>query len=222
MSHPQPPRPRRAEATVHEHGFTLVEVTIILLVLVILSTIMLPQLGNFNRLARYVVVQEDIGVLCSGMKKMLDEVQGNAFWGDPITQSVPIGLLYSDGSIPGVSAAVVAADATASNWGAPLNLTVGSALNPQVTTDGPAQVTPAQAPQQEFVADHFDNHFLTNDPLGGGESYPISLNLPRDCGPSAGTGRTTTTSRPTHGATVFSPTSSDSTPFPRATSTRLR
>ena len=40
------------DACARDGGFTLVEVTIILLVLVILSTIMLPQLGNFNRLAR--------------------------------------------------------------------------------------------------------------------------------------------------------------------------
>ncbi len=173
MSHSRRPRSRRSGAPAHEQGFTLVEVTIILLVLVILSTIMLPQLGNYNRLARYVVVQEDLSILCSGMKKMLDEVQGNAFWGDPVSQTVPIGLLFSDGAIPGVSAAVIATDATAANWGAPLNLAVGGPLNPQVVTDGPSQVAPPQAPQQAFVADHFDNHFLVNDPLGGGgEHYP--------------------------------------------------
>ena len=44
----------------NQRGFTLAEVTIILLVLVILSTIMLPQLGNFNRLARFVVVKEGV------------------------------------------------------------------------------------------------------------------------------------------------------------------
>ena len=49
------------KAYAREGGFTLVEVTIILLVLVILSTIMLPQLGNFNRLARRVKVSEDVG-----------------------------------------------------------------------------------------------------------------------------------------------------------------
>jgi hypothetical protein len=44
----------------NQRGFTLAAVTIILLVLVILSTIMLPQLGNFNRLARFVVVKEGV------------------------------------------------------------------------------------------------------------------------------------------------------------------
>jgi len=52
----------------NDRGFTLVEVTIILLVLVILSGIMLPQLGNFNRLARYVKVKEDLGTLARSVR----------------------------------------------------------------------------------------------------------------------------------------------------------
>ena len=44
----------------------------ILLVLVTLSMIMLPQLGNFNWLARYVVVKEDVAALCAPLKKFLD------------------------------------------------------------------------------------------------------------------------------------------------------
>lgn len=85
------------------HGFTLVEVTIILLVLVILSTIMLPQLGNYNRLARFVKAREDVGALCSVMKKMLDEVMLGAFFIDPRPNGwgkEPVGLLVGPGSIP--------------------------------------------------------------------------------------------------------------------------
>jgi len=159
----------------NDRGFTLVEVTIILLVLVLLSTIMLPQLGNYNRLARFVVVSEDLGAICSAMKKMLDETMENAFWGDPQSKTVPIGLLFTDGKIPGVSAAVVAADVTAANWGKPLNLGVGDSLNPQVTTDFPAQVTP---PSGTFLADNFVNHLQMNDPLGGGgEQYSDLTNF---------------------------------------------
>lgn len=143
-----------------EPGFTLVEVTIILLVLVILGMIMLPQLGNFNRLARFVKVKEDLVVLCSSMKKMLDEVGENAFWGDPDTKSTPIGLLFTDGAAPPLAAGLTAA--TDVNW---VLASVGTSLSPQVTTDYPAQVTPAAG---TFKADHFTNHFQTNDPLGGG------------------------------------------------------
>ena len=67
-------REKRKSKMKRESGFTLVEVTIILLVLVILGTILLPQLGNYNRLARFVKVREDVGALCSVVKKMLDEV----------------------------------------------------------------------------------------------------------------------------------------------------
>ena len=52
----------------NERGFTLVEVTVILLVLVILSAILLPQLGGFNRMARYAKVREDVGVICAAME----------------------------------------------------------------------------------------------------------------------------------------------------------
>ena len=51
----------------------------VLLVLVILSSIMLPQLGNYNRLARYVKVREDVGALCASLDKMLKEIWGSAF-----------------------------------------------------------------------------------------------------------------------------------------------
>ncbi len=85
-------------------GFTLVEVTIILLVLVILSTIMLPQLGNYNRLARFVKAREDVGALCSQLKKMLDEVMLNHVALDPKHgggwSTKPVGLLVGPGSTP--------------------------------------------------------------------------------------------------------------------------
>ena len=57
-----------------QRGFTLVEVSIILLVLVILAAILLPNLGDFNRAARYARVKEDVGALCVALAKMLDWV----------------------------------------------------------------------------------------------------------------------------------------------------
>ena len=89
-----------------ERGFTLVEVTIILLVLVILSGIMLPQLGNFNRLARYVKVKEDLGAICASLKKFIDEVMVVPF-GQPgggiATPTDPIGLLVGPGTPPDIT-----------------------------------------------------------------------------------------------------------------------
>lgn len=141
-----------------ERGFTLIEVTIILLVLVILSTIMLPQLGNFNRLARFVKVTEDLVVLCSGMKKMLDEVMDNAFWADPEGKTLPIGLLFTDGRVPLLNPAVLAMDPVAANW---LNPNVHDIFAPEPITDLVLQVPLG------FESDHFMNHFLMNDPLSG-------------------------------------------------------
>lgn len=137
-----------------QRGFTLIEVTIILLVLVILSTMILPQLGNFNRLARFVKVVEDVTVLCSGMKKMLDETMENAFWLYPESHTKPVGLLYGDGSVPSLSSLLVAS--TDANW---LDTDVGT-LSAVVVTDTPSQVP------GEFWSDHYMNHFLMNNPGG--------------------------------------------------------
>ena len=91
--------------TVAERGFTLVEVTIILMVLTILSTIMLPQMGNFNRLARFVRVKEDLGAICSVLKAMLDDVGEGTFYIDAgpdhhPDRNLPVGLLVGNGDIP--------------------------------------------------------------------------------------------------------------------------
>lgn len=62
-------------------GFTLIEVTIILVVLALLAAILVPSLGGFNSLARKVRLREDLGMLCSTLKMMLDDVGGSAFFG---------------------------------------------------------------------------------------------------------------------------------------------
>ena len=51
------------DRTAEENGPTLVEVGIIVLVLAIL----LPNVGTFNRLARFARVREDVGALCSAL-----------------------------------------------------------------------------------------------------------------------------------------------------------
>lgn len=61
-------------------GFTLIEVTIILVVLALLAAILVPSLGGFNSLARKVRLREDLGVLCSTLKMMLDDVGDSAFF----------------------------------------------------------------------------------------------------------------------------------------------
>ena len=147
-------------------GFTLVEVTIILLVLVILSSIMLPQLGNFNRLARYVKVKEDLGAICATMKKFLDEVMVRGPFGVPgggiQAPAVPIGLLVGPGAAPvdnlnpGGSHAPVPGDGA---W----DLAIGGAAWTE-TPDIPAgTAAPAGVP---FLTDDLEYHLQQNNPLG--------------------------------------------------------
>ena len=65
----------------NDRGFTLIEVTIVLMVLAILTTVLVPSIGNFNRLARDVRLREDLGVICSSLKMMIDDLGASAFWG---------------------------------------------------------------------------------------------------------------------------------------------
>ena len=145
-----------------ERGFTLVEVTIILLVLVILSTIMLPQLGNFNRLARYVVVSEDVGAICASLKKFLDEVMLPAPYSNPgggfVAPTNPVGLLVGPGSIPGIAASVTSYNVTLGDvW----DEAEGSAAF-SVDTDGAAPSTVT------FDVDNLNFHLQVNAPQFAG------------------------------------------------------
>lgn len=105
MVAPKVARPRNSRDTASERGFTLVEVTVILLVLVILSTIMLPQIGGYNRLARFVRVKEDLGAICSVIKAMLDDVGEGAIFEEagydhPPVRTWATGLLIGEGDKP--------------------------------------------------------------------------------------------------------------------------
>jgi type II secretory pathway pseudopilin PulG len=85
-------------------GFTLIEVTIILLVLVILSGIMLPTIERFIDLARYIRAREDIGALaslvalfqvdtCSSYFRVVGNAPGGGDWNR-------VDMLVSDGDNP--------------------------------------------------------------------------------------------------------------------------
>ncbi len=102
------------DRTAGEAGFTLVEVTIILFVLAILSAIMLPNIGSLNRLARFARVQEDVGALCSVLSRYVVDTGEAAFyeWGgrdaggheaDTPYRDYVVGLLIGDGDTPTVN-----------------------------------------------------------------------------------------------------------------------
>ncbi len=142
---------KRARA-VAQHGFTLVEVSIILLTLVILSSIMLPQLGGFNRLARFARVKEDLGAICSVVKALLDDVGESAIYGDAGPDHVPdrnqpIGLLIGEGDIPEIGSAD-----DGELWLLPFGAEFG------VETDGGGL-------EPWFWVDRLGNHLISNTPL---------------------------------------------------------
>ncbi len=64
-----------------QRGFTLVEVAGVLLALGVLVAVLVPNIGRFNSLARSVRVREDLGVICSSLKVMLDDLGLSAYWG---------------------------------------------------------------------------------------------------------------------------------------------
>lgn len=133
-------------------GFTLVEVTIILLVLVLLSAIMLPQMGNYNRLARYVKVKEDLGAICASVKKMLDEVMQGGVYLDPKpngSNEYPVGLLIGPGDRP------VDGAHGGSRW--------RSFDRQEIVVHTDYNDYPV-----DFVVDTLDNHLQQNNPGGGG------------------------------------------------------
>jgi hypothetical protein len=107
---------------------------------------MLPQLGNFNRLARYVKVKEDLGAICSSMKKMLDEVMLGGFYGKPKRRQDPVGLLVGPGATPMTIAA------SAANW----ELEPGDEFS-ETSDDGTTDL--------DFKVDDFINHLQQNKPM---------------------------------------------------------
>lgn len=86
-------------------GFTLVEVTIILLVLIILSAILLPVVERFIDIAKLVRVKEDVGAIAAVVE--LWKVDNCTTWfhvngaSNAYTDSNRVDMLIGDGDIPG-------------------------------------------------------------------------------------------------------------------------
>lgn len=93
----------------NQAGFTLVEVSIIVIALSILSAILLPQLGVYIRDARLTRAREDVAAIGVSMMQMLKDTGESAFYrngqsGDNTPgrdfRKDPVGLLIGDGDIP--------------------------------------------------------------------------------------------------------------------------
>ena len=79
-------------------GFTLVEAAVVLLGLLVLAATLAPNIGRLNSLARQVRVKEDLSVLCTSLKIMLDDLGAIAFF-DAYGSRVETRAGYSSSSI---------------------------------------------------------------------------------------------------------------------------
>jgi len=147
-------------------GFTLVEVTIILLVLVILSGILLPTIERFIDLARYVKAKEDTGMIaaiielwkvdnCSRFMKQ----DGTA--GSPNSSANRVDMIVSLGAIATNSYGNAAPNGY---WSEAIDL-----------------VAPGD---QTLVVDTMDNQLVTGKPFGDANKayYRPATTNPSECG----------------------------------------
>lgn len=147
-------------------GFTLVEVSIIVMALAILSAILLPQIGVFLRDARFARAREDVAAIGVSMMQMLKDTGESSFYMEPqgnwrsperidnSSEQRPIGLLIGDGDTPDGGSEVW-------SWREPLGAYVGSSN----TDYGNVDVAGGKV-------DTFANHLIQNNPadfwhLGG-------------------------------------------------------
>lgn len=113
---PIPASRRPGRATRGTSGFTLVEVSIILMVLTVLGLVLVPQIGSYLRDARLARARGDVSAIAKAIQRFLDDTGEVAFrcFGNgnrettgtaPSDPSSPdpwyvIGMLISDGEIP--------------------------------------------------------------------------------------------------------------------------
>ena len=141
-----------------QRGFTLVEVSIVVLALSALSSIMLVNLGGYTRLARYARVAEDLGALCSALGTFIVDTGETAFSPRrarqqrdelPASDSAPVGLLIGDGNAPLLSRPDLRV--AGRHWRA----SHGDSITERNDISGHAV---------RFVVDSFANHLIHNTP----------------------------------------------------------
>lgn len=147
-------------------GFTLVEVSIIVMTLTILSAILLPQIGVFLRDARFARAREDVAAIGVSIMQLLKDTGESALYREPqghwrsprridASDSIqPVGLLIGDGDVP---------DGGSEHWD--WRASLGQEV-PRAGTDFGDVWVP------EGIVDTFANHLIQNNPadtdMGGG------------------------------------------------------
>jgi type II secretory pathway pseudopilin PulG len=110
-----------------ERGMSLVEATIILMVLAVLTAVIAPSMGDYLEDARQMKAKEDVEALGMGIKRLLRDTgfKGLRFTNGTtaLTLGNRVDVLLSDGTAPTISGAAFASadnltDAATLNWNA--------------------------------------------------------------------------------------------------------
>jgi hypothetical protein len=151
------------------HGLSLVEVTIMLFVLMLLTGVLAPSIMDFVRDAQWVKVKEDCEAIGVSVARLARDVGPCLKFNGTgaCTKANRVDILYSDG--PDVTPADMAGDATANFYG------------------GAATATDLNWHKDDSRGDSMEHQFVDN---GAGPDYPApgDLNNSGTPGPSFGLG----------------------------------
>jgi hypothetical protein len=144
-----------------QQGLSLVEVTIMLLVLMLLTSVLAPSIWDFVHDAQWVKVKEDCEAIGISFTRLTRDI-GPCLRADhlaPCVMSARVDVLGSDGAVPLVTAATAttAGNIATKNWdgtgGGPLN---SDTMDSQFVQNGPAyRTTMDNYPLTYPVGPHF-------------------------------------------------------------------
>lgn len=137
-------------------GFTLVEVSVILLAVLVVLSIVLVNVGDFSRLARFARVRDDVTRLCSALARLVldtGDLVSHEGGDDPnaAADALPVGLMIGDGHAPALNSESPGAS------GAPWLLAEGDPFEQRADYTGALH---------RFTVDTLANHLLHNTPAG--------------------------------------------------------
>ena len=136
-------------------GFTLVEVSVLLVGLLVVLSIVVINVSDLNRLTRFARVQDEVTTLCSALARLIldtgDLVSHRISDLSSAPAGVPVGLLIGDGDEPTLNSQ------SPGPAGAPWLLAEGDPF------EQPADYT---GTIYRFTVDTLANHLLHNTPLG--------------------------------------------------------
>lgn len=154
----------------NQKGMSLVEATIILTVIAILSAILAPSIGQFVRRARVTKAREDVQMLASAIIRFLDDTGESAFYDNGREGDITpkrdtddvVGVLVGDGDVPDLpGGAFVAGDGLFTNPASAVD-------NWRLASTSTFTVTTSVAPGASLTmkVDTFANQLITNTPEG--------------------------------------------------------